>query len=133
MSRSTGPSACTSRPPALAGKRLTTPRNVTCSSDGRESPSRASRSAAGTAVIDDSLAGDGLLDVVGQERRVDDLREVHFAFERADAALHLDDALHPLEVDLPVAPIRDALRIAGRQVAHGCARDLGRDVEVLGH
>ena len=42
---------------------------------------------------------------------------------RADPLLHLDDALHAVEMDLAGAPIGDALGVALGQVAHGVARD----------
>ena len=57
------------------------------------------------------------LEVIRQEPGVDDLGQIDVAGQRAHAFLHLDDALHAVEMDVAFAPIRNAVSGAGGQVA----------------
>src|SRR4029434_3761220 len=68
------------------------------------------------------------LQIVGQEACIDDLAVVDLAGNRADRALRLDHPLQALHVNLPLAPIRNTLGGAFRQVAHGAPGDVELDV-----
>src|SRR5262245_4604724 len=118
ISISIGPRACTGSPPPLAGNTFVTPRNVTCAADTRSSSVR------------------GVLfhffEVIRQESRIDDLGQIDVPGQRAHAFLHLDDALHPVEVDIALAPIGNAFGGAVDQVFDGARRHLWSDVEGLG-
>ena len=93
ISRSIGPSACTACPPAPAGKTFVTPRSVTCAADNE------------TILPDRGGSIFTFLRSSGRKLGVDDLRQIDVAGQRADALLHLDDALHAIEMDVALAPI----------------------------
>ena len=62
------------------------------------------------------------LDVVRQEAGVDHLRKIDVATDRAHHFLYLDHALHALEMELPAAPIGNALGLARDEAAHRTLR-----------
>src|SRR4029079_2341766 len=119
ISMSIGPSACTGFPPAAAGNTFVTPRSVTCAA--------VTRSSSG---VRGALFH--FLQVIRQKAGIDDLGQVDVAGQRSDAFLHLDDALHPVEVKVAVAPVRDAFGGAVDQVLDGACRHFRGDVEGLG-
>src|SRR5206468_10991288 len=115
-SRSTGPSACSGAGGRPTVKTLLTLESRTCSTDTGGACARRLFQC---------------LQIVGQKPRIDDLAVIDLALNRADRALRLDHPLQSLHVDLAFAPIRNALRRAGRQVAHGALRDIEIDVVLL--
>src|SRR5690349_8128339 len=114
-SRSSGPSACSDRVARVGGKVLRTLRSSTCAVTAVPTP----------------RASTQFLQVVRKESGIDDLVVIDFAVDRADRPLRLDHPLEAIEIDRALPPVRNALRLAGREIVHGALRNVDVDVVLL--